>query len=97
MEDGRCIRTLHAEQNALIQAALHGTSTEGSTLYCTCRPCHVCARMIVGAGIQRLVFFGPIPEGWASEVLTSAGVTLVQINDLLPPLTAQNIELLRVR
>lgn len=97
MEEGRCIRTLHAEQNALIQAALHGTSTEGTTLYSTCRPCHVCARMIVGAGIQRLVFFGPHPEGWALEVLTAAGVKLVQLNDLLPPLTVESLEMQQVR
>lgn len=97
MEAGKCIRTLHAEQNALIQAALHGTSTEGATLYGTCRPCHVCARMVVGAGIKRLVFFGPAPEGWALEVLTAAGVVLVQMNDLLPPLTRENMEMLQVR
>ena len=77
MEDGRCIRTLHAEQNALIQAALHGVSTEEATLYGTCRPCHVCARMIVGAGIRRLVFEGEMPEGWALEVLAQAGVEIV--------------------
>jgi dCMP deaminase len=79
IEDDRCIRTLHAEQNALIQAALHGVSTEGGTLYGTCRPCQVCARMIVGAGIRRLVFAGPMPEGWALEVLETAGVELVQM------------------
>jgi dCMP deaminase len=83
LEDGKCIRTLHAEQNALIQAALHGVSTEGATLYCTCRPCHVCARMIVGAGIKRMVFSGPLPEGWALDVLTTAGVELVQMDE--PP------------
>ncbi|GAB4469516.1 MAG: dCMP deaminase family protein [Armatimonadaceae bacterium] len=83
LEDGKCIRTLHAEQNALIQAALHGVSTQGATMYCTCRPCHVCARMIVGAGIERLVFSGPMPEGWANEVLTKAGVELVQVEE--PP------------
>jgi dCMP deaminase len=79
LEDGRCIRTLHAEQNALIQAALHGVSTEGATLYATCRPCHVCARMIVGAGIKRVVFAGDPPEGWGLEVLLGADVELVQM------------------
>jgi len=78
MEDDRCIRTLHAEQNAIIQAALHGVSTEGATLYGTCRPCHVCARMIVGAGIQRVVFAGEMPGGWSLDVLTQASVELVQ-------------------
>jgi dCMP deaminase len=84
MEEGRCIRTLHAEQNAIIQAALHGVSTEGATLYGTCRPCHVCARMIVGAGIRRVVFAGEPPEGWGLEVLEGAGVELVQVPDEAP-------------
>jgi dCMP deaminase len=79
MEDDRCIRTLHAEQNAIIQAALHGVSTEGATLYGTCRPCHVCARMIVGAGIQRVVFAGDMPGGWSLDVLTQAGVELIPV------------------
>ena len=85
MEDGRCIRTLHAEQNALMQAALHGVSTQGATLYGTCRPCHVCARMVVAAGIKRVVFAGPPPEGWGLEVLEKAGVELVQMSDAPPP------------
>lgn len=83
LEDGKCIRTLHAEQNALIQAALHGVSTARATVYCTCRPCHVCTRMLVGAGLERLVFSGPMPEGWALDVLRAAHVELVQIEE--PP------------
>lgn len=83
MEDGRCIRTLHAEQNAIAQAALHGVSTRGATLYSTCRPCHVCARMIVGAGIVRVVFFGDAPEGWARDVLEAGGVEIVSLPE--PP------------
>lgn len=83
MEGGRCIRTLHAEQNAIAQAALHGVSTKGATLYSTCRPCHVCARMIVGAGMIRVVFFGDAPEGWAREVLEAANVEIVSLPE--PP------------
>ena len=92
LEDGRCIRTLHAEQNALMQAALHGVSTHGATLYCTCRPCHVCARMIVAAGIVRVVFVGEPPEGWANEVLTAAGVAMVALRDLEPPSPMMRLE-----
>jgi len=87
MEDGRCIRTLHAEQNALMQAALHGVSTAGATVYSTCRPCHVCARMIVAAGITRVVFSGDPPTGWGLEVLEKAGVELVRMPDVVPPST----------
>jgi dCMP deaminase len=89
IEDGRCIRTLHAEQNALIQAALHGVSTQGATLYGTCRPCHVCARMIVGAGIERVVFLGPEPEGWALDVLRGADVQIVAMP--YPPETTTTV------
>jgi Deoxycytidylate deaminase len=85
MEDGRCIRTLHAEQNALMQAALHGVSTAGATLYGTCRPCHVCARMVVAAGITRVVFAGEAPSGWGLEVLAAAGVELVEMPEGAPP------------
>ncbi len=50
-----CIRTTHAEQNALIQAARFGIPVEGSTLYCKLEPCHVCAKMIINAGMRRVV------------------------------------------
>ena len=93
LEEGRCIRTLHAEQNALIQAALHGVSTQNAILYATCRPCHVCARMIVGAGILRVVFYGPPPTGWAQEVLTAAGVELLQMPDPMPALVPPGLKL----
>jgi dCMP deaminase len=54
--DGHCVRTIHAETNAIIQAALHGVSTRGSTCYVTHFPCINCAKVLVNAGIARLVF-----------------------------------------
>lgn len=50
-----CVRTAHAEQNAIVQAALHGVSTEGATLYQKFEPCFNCAKMIINAGIKRVV------------------------------------------
>ena len=50
-----CVRTTHAEQNAIVQAARHGVSIEGSTLYCKMEPCLDCAKMIINAGIKRVV------------------------------------------
>lgn len=50
-----CIRTAHAEQNAIVQAALHGVSTKGATLYVSFEPCFTCAKMIINAGIKRVV------------------------------------------
>ena len=56
MVDGHCVRTIHAEMNAIIQAALHGVSSNGSTCYVTHFPCINCAKALVNAGIVRLVF-----------------------------------------
>jgi dCMP deaminase len=56
MVEGHCVRTIHAETNAIIQAALHGVSTKGSTCYVTHFPCMNCAKVLVNAGITRLVY-----------------------------------------
>jgi dCMP deaminase len=54
-ETMHCIRTIHAEQNALIQASRVGVSLQGATLYCTMTPCYTCAKLIINAGIIRVV------------------------------------------
>jgi dCMP deaminase len=56
MEDGHCVRTIHAEANAVIQAASHGTRIDGAGIYVTASPCWNCFKMIVNAGIKRIVF-----------------------------------------
>jgi dCMP deaminase len=56
MVDGHCVRTIHAETNAIIQAALHGVSTKGATCYVTHFPCINCTKVLINAGIVRLVF-----------------------------------------
>ena len=71
-------RGLHAEQNAIIQAALHGVSIEGGQLYCTTQPCVLCAKMIINAGIGRVVFAGDYPDGLGRSLLKEAGVELVR-------------------
>ena len=62
-------RGLHAEQNAIIQAAVHGVSIEGGTMYCTYQPCVICVKMIVNAGILRLVYAGGYPDELARQML----------------------------
>ena len=62
-------RGLHAEQNAIIQAAVHGVEIGGATLYCTYQPCVICARMMINAGIKRLVFKGNYPDELAMHML----------------------------
>ena len=56
MVDGHCVRTIHAEANAIIQAALHGVSSKGATVYVTHFPCLSCAKMLINAGIVRVVY-----------------------------------------
>lgn len=74
--NGHCVRTLHAEQNAIIQAALHGVSTDGATIYVTHQPCLICAKMIINAGISRVVYGGDYPDDLARQFLEEAGVVL---------------------
>lgn len=74
-------RGLHAEQNVIIQAALHGVSTKGSTLYCTNQPCVICAKMIINAGIVRIVIRESYADELAEKMLNEAGISLVKINN----------------
>ena len=74
--NGHCVRTLHAEQNAIIQAALHGVSTDGAMIYVTHQPCLICAKMIINAGISRVVYGGDYPDDLARQFLEEAGVVL---------------------
>ncbi len=77
MDNGHCVRTLHAEQNAIIVAALHGVITEGATIYITHQPCFLCAKMIINAGIIQIVYDEEYPDDRSSEFLAQAGVELI--------------------
>lgn len=79
--DGHCQRALHAEQNAILQAALNGVSTRGATVYVTCQPCNACAKMIINAGIVRVVFEGDYPDPFAMELFEESGMELVRLRD----------------
>ncbi|HXF62656.1 MAG TPA: cytidine/deoxycytidylate deaminase family protein [Caldilineaceae bacterium] len=85
MVDGHCVRTLHAEQNAIIQAALHGVSIEGATAYVTHQPCLTCAKMLINAGIRRVVYAGNYPDPYSREFFAQAGVELVHLPRIRPP------------
>jgi len=69
-------RGLHAEQNAIIQGALHGVSVRDSILYCTTQPCVICAKMLINAGVKRIVYEGEYADELAREMLLEAGVAL---------------------
>ncbi|MDN5331311.1 MAG: dCMP deaminase [Tepidanaerobacteraceae bacterium] len=70
-------RGLHAEQNAIIQAAVWGISIKGATLYVTCQPCALCAKMLINAGIKKIVYEGEYPDELAIELLSEAGIEIV--------------------
>lgn len=80
MVDGHCVRTLHAEQNAIIQAALHGVGIQNATAYVTHQPCLTCSKMLINAGIKRVVYAGNYPDEHSRQFLHAAGVVL----DYLP-------------
>ncbi len=69
-------RGLHAEQNAIIQAAKHGTNIDGATLYSTTMPCIICAKMIINAGIRRIVYEQGYADQLSREMIEESGVTL---------------------
>lgn len=71
-------RGLHAEQNAIIQAALHGVSVKGATLYCTNQPCIICAKMVINAGISLIVVKDGYADKLAAEMLDEAGIRVVR-------------------
>jgi dCMP deaminase len=69
-------RALHAEQNAFLQAARHGISLDGGSLYITTQPCSICAKMIINVGIKKVVIEGSYPDEMAINFLNEAGVEL---------------------
>jgi dCMP deaminase len=73
-------RALHAEQNAFLQAARHGVSLYGSTLYITVQPCSICAKMIINAGIKKVVVNGDYPDEFAGRFLEDAGITVTVVS-----------------
>jgi len=74
-------RGLHAEQNAIIQGALHGVSIKGADLYCTHHPCSMCAKMLVNAGVKRVVLKESYPDPLAVEIFQEACVQVKVLED----------------
>ncbi len=72
-------RGIHAEQNAIIQAAYHGVSVKGAVIYCTNQPCSICARMIINAGIVKIYYQSGYADSLAKELLAEANIELKQI------------------
>jgi dCMP deaminase len=71
-------RGLHAEQNAIIQAAKHGTNINGATLYCTTMPCIICTKMIINAGITTVIYGEGYADDLAREMIGESGINVRQ-------------------
>ncbi len=72
-------RGIHAEQNAIIQAAYHGVPICGADLYCTNLPCSICTKMLINAGIQTIYYQSGYADELAKDLLEEAGIRLIQI------------------
>ncbi len=73
-------RGLHAEQNAILQAAYHGVPIKGATLYCNTKPCSICTKMIINAGIVRIVYELYYEDALADEILAETNIIVEQFN-----------------
>jgi len=71
-------RAIHAEQNAIIQAAVHGVAIEGATLYTTLRPCVLCAKMLINCGVKEIHYIEGYPDELSQEMLNEANVQVIK-------------------
>ncbi|MBC5825703.1 MAG: cytidine/deoxycytidylate deaminase family protein [Candidatus Eremiobacteraeota bacterium] len=78
--NGHCLRSTHAEQNAIVQAAKYGIPIAGSTVYCTDRSCLTCAKLLINAGVEKIVFEHEYLDGPAMEMLAEAGITVERLH-----------------
>ena len=72
-------RGIHAEQNAIIQAAYHGVSIKDADLFCTNLPCSICAKMIINAGIKKIYYASGYSDAMSEEMFNEAGIELINV------------------
>lgn len=84
MRDGHCVRTTHAEANAVVQGALYGVSLGGATVYCTHEPCLGCSKLLISAGVAHIVFENEYPDESARRLLAEAGVSVLHWRNSAP-------------
>lgn len=77
-------RGLHAEQNVIIQAALHGVSIRGADIYCTTQPCLICTKMLINAQVVNVFFAEAYPDPLAERMMADSGVTFTRIAYVRP-------------
>lgn len=72
-------RGIHAEQNAIIQAAYHGVAIKGASLFCTNLPCAICAKMIINAGIRKIYYLDGYADTMSEQMIAEAGIELIKV------------------
>jgi dCMP deaminase len=80
-ERAELCRAVHAEQSAIVQAAVHGISIAGATIYCTHQPCNICSKLLLNAGIKRVVFAHAYADIRGLELLAAAGIKVEYVGD----------------
>jgi len=81
MEDGHCVATVHAEANAIVQAARHGVNIDGAAIYTTASPCWSCFKLIANAGLRRIVFGEFYRDRRIFDTARAAGIELCELRD----------------
>ena len=74
-------RGIHAEQNAIIQAAYHGVPIQGASLYCTNLPCSICTKMLINAGIRTIYYRSGYADELSRDLLEEAGIEVIQLSE----------------
>ena len=80
-ERAELCRGLHAEQNAIIQAAYHGVSIKGSTLYCTTMPCSICIKMLINAGVEKIIYKEGYPDKLAEKLIAESKIKVIKFQE----------------
>lgn len=90
-------RAIHAEQNAIIQAARYGVSVVGATLYCTHLPCSICTKMLINTGIEKIFYLNGYADDMAKTMLKEAGIEIIEMNGVELKITKRIGESANVR
>lgn len=91
LENGHCVATVHAEENAILSAARHGIKVESASVYCTHKPCLNCTKSLINAGVREFVYSKPYDAGQiASHFIKKAGVTVRCVPDFAPILVIKS-------
>ena len=84
-------RAVHAEQNLICQAAIHGFSLKGAVVYSTCQPCVTCAKLLINVGVKSIIYDTPYPDEYALDLIRESGIQLLrysELKDFIKPITA---------